>query len=70
MSNPTVKFMRETIYGWIGNLMRDLDAQGEPVSIEDVAEALDDVLQAIDTASIKADFDEFLRDLNDGRGHE
>ena len=35
-----VDFVRDTIYGWIGNLMRDLDAQGIELTVDEVAEAV------------------------------
>lgn len=70
MDKPTIEFVKESIYGWIGNLMRDLDAQGIEIEPKDVAIALEQVAYMIDQEPTKEDFDEFLRDLNDGRGNE
>lgn len=70
MDKPTIEFVKESIYGWIGNLMRDLDAQGIEIQPKDVAIALEQVAYMIDQEPTKEEFDDFLRDLNDGRGNE
>jgi hypothetical protein len=72
VSREVIEFLKENIYGWVGNLMRDLDAQGVEISPQDVASALEYVAYCIDVDSEPSpeDFDDFLRDLNDGRGSE
>lgn len=66
----TVEFVRDLVYQWVGNLMRDADAQGAYIDINDVATALDEVVGMLNETPVDADFEEFLRDLNDGRGTE
>lgn len=68
MDQRAVEFVKEQIYGWVGNLMRDMDAQGTPVEPEDIAEALEQVAYMVDAKPGQPDFDEFLRDLTDGLG--
>lgn len=71
MSNPqAIEFVKEQVYGWVGNLMRDLDAQGQPVSTNDIATALEQVAYMIHSDPTMEDFDNFLREINDGRGYE
>jgi hypothetical protein len=67
-----IAFIKEQILGWIGNLMRDLDARGYPVSLEEVGTALSLVIDEVAEMDVEHDksFDDFLRDLNDGRGQE
>lgn len=70
MNRDDVDFVRDQIYAWIGNLMRDADAQGYALDLMDVTVALEEVAFKLDQRPDAEDFDEFLRDLNDGRGNE
>lgn len=71
MSNKeAIEFIKEQVYGWVGNLLRDLDAQGAPVSTNDVATALEQVAYMVHSEPTTEDFENFLNDLNDGRGYE
>lgn len=70
MSDEAMQFVRDTVYGWVGNLMRDMDAQGTPLDPKDIATALEQVAYEVDQQPTKEEFDDFLRDLNDGRGTE
>jgi hypothetical protein len=68
MSNQAQEFIKEQVYGWVGNLMRDLDARGIQVDTDDVATALEQVAYMVHMEPTKEDYENFLRDLNDGRG--
>jgi len=71
MTDPkAIAFVKTTIYGWIGNLMRDMDAQGLPLSLEDISVALDEVSFDINQpVPNDREYEDFLRD-QDGRGQE
>lgn len=66
-NSEAVGFIKVQIEAWIGNLMRDLDARGVPVDTEDVAIALEQVAYMVHSEPTKEDFDNLLRDLNEGR---
>jgi len=70
MNHDAIEFIWTNIHGWVGNLMRDLEAQGTEVSLEDVATALDRVSFEITNMPDAKGYDDFLRDVNDGRGDE
>lgn len=70
MNLPAIEFIKEQVYGWVGNLMRDLDAQGTPVELNEVAVALEQVAYMLDAEPSKEEYDDFLRQINDGRGTE
>lgn len=63
--------IKRILTGWIGNLMRNMDAEGEFVSVAAFSQALEDLACEIDPTRVnKDDYDNFLKDLNDGRGQE
>lgn len=70
MNEQAIGFIQEQVTAWIGNLMRDLDARGIRVDTEDVAIALERVAYAAHSEPTKEDLDNFLREINDGRGWE
>lgn len=70
MNEQAIEFIQEQVTAWIGNLMRDLDSRGIEVSTEDVATALERVAHAAHSEPTKEDLDNFLREINDGRGWE
>jgi len=70
VNEQAIGFIQEQVTAWIGNLMRDLDARGIRVDTEDVAIALERVAYAAHSEPTKEDLDNFLREINDGRGWE
>lgn len=59
-------FIAGQITGWVGTLMRHLDAQGTPVEIEDVVLALKMVIDSINPTPGNDEFNDFLASLNEG----
>ena len=70
MNQQAVEFIKSQIEAWIGNLMRDLDARGIEVSTNDVAIALEQVAYMVHSEPTTEDLNNFLREINDGRGWE
>jgi len=68
MTEPrAVAFVRENVQGWVGNLMRDMDAQSTPLDVDDVAKGLRQVAELLTTEFNADEFTEFLREQNEGR---
>lgn len=65
-----IRFMKGQFLAWIGNIMRDADAQGDPIDVESVVVALEEVAEELANRPTDQDFNDFLADLNDGRGTE
>lgn len=70
MDTEVMGFIYDNIYGWIGNLWRDLDAQGIEVDPMAVAWALRAVAEEIDPEDGTNDFDGFLAELEEERDCE
>lgn len=70
MNEQAIDFIKTQVEAWIGNLLRDLDARGIQVDTEDVAIALERVAYAAHSEPTTEDLNNFLREINDGRGWE
>lgn len=70
MNKEAIEFVKEQVFGWIGNLMRDAEAKGYPLDPTDIASALEQVAWMVDARPTNEEFNEFLEELNDGRGRE
>lgn len=70
MSAQAIEFVKQSVFAWVGNLMRDMDAQGTPLNQQDIAAALKQVAYMVSQEPTKEEYDDFLRNLNDGRGNE
>lgn len=63
-----VAFVMEQLKGWIGNLARDIAAQGEVLEPEVVMDALLGICEEYDTLTDVPDFEGFLESINEEGG--
>lgn len=63
-NHEAVEFMWTTIHQWVGNLMRDMEARGIELSLDDVANALDRVAFEITSLPEGDEYDDFLRGVD------